>query len=374
MSEYLATGRQPGGKKVTERIEADSADEAVQLLRDRGYDEIVLHTDDVGSLYSRQSEVDPLISPREFLWFRDLPSPLAGFLLVTIKTYQHSLLPCLLFLGILGYWRYIGLPWGPYDAIPVTGLLLPMIWALVAQFTGGAAAAYNQFIEAFAWGRWKEVLDRAGTLQGVPLEEVAFRKAVALASLGRLDEAIAEVKPFGDGQAIPTWLYHSRLSEVYGFIHRHDEAIALMEQALEESPENATILLDLARMEIRHRRDPRRARSYLDRAREHAVSDLLLPFATSIEGMIHLEEGAPRAARPLLEEAYQGVFKFRHASPLVGAMLDQLHASLCWAYAAEGDIDKAHEHYRLAKPRMVALGKTDEINRCEEAIGAQLEG
>ncbi|MEO6811247.1 MAG: hypothetical protein ABI353_19225, partial [Isosphaeraceae bacterium] len=222
MSEYLATGTLPGGKRVTERVEADSADEAVQLLRDRGYDEVVLHTDDVGSHYSKQAEVDSVISPREYLWLRDLPRPLSGFLLVTIKSYQRSKFSFLLMLGLLGYRRYVGRPWGLIDTLMALAFFLPVIWAFVAQFFGGAASAYDQFIEAVAWGRWKEVLERAKTLRGVPPEEVAIRKAQALASLGRFDEAIAEVEPFGDGQAIPTWLYLSRLAEVYSVVHRHD--------------------------------------------------------------------------------------------------------------------------------------------------------
>lgn len=374
MSEYLATGTTPGGKKVTERVEADSADEAVQLLRERGFDDVVLHTDDFGAHYGKQAEVDAVISPREYLWLRNLPRPLSGFLLVTIKTYQRGKFSSLLILGLLGYRRYVGLGWGLFDTALALAFFLPVIWAFVAQFFGGAAAAYDRFIEAVSWGRWREVLERAETLQGVPPEEVATRKAQALASLGRFDEAIAEVEPFGDGEAIPIWLYHSRLAEVYSVVHRHHEAIALTEQALEEAPDNATILIDLARMEILHRRDPLRARTYLDRAREHALSDVLQPFATSVEGLIRLEEGDARAARSLLEEAYQGVEKFRHASPLVGAMLDQMHATLCWARAAEGDIDAARKHYRLARPRMVALGKTDEIKRCEEALGTHLDG
>jgi type II secretory pathway component PulF len=67
MAEYLASARTPDDRKVTERIEAESADQVVQILRDRGYADIVLHTDDVSALYSRQSEVDKHISPREYV-------------------------------------------------------------------------------------------------------------------------------------------------------------------------------------------------------------------------------------------------------------------------------------------------------------------
>jgi len=122
-------------------------------------------------------------------------------------------------------------------------------------------------------------------------------------------------------------------------------------------------------MEVAYRRDPRAARSYLDRAREHAMSDLMAPFATAIEGQIRLEEGHPREARALLERAYEGAYALRHATPLMGAMLDLMRASLALACAGEGDLEAARRHYQAARPRLVALGVDDLIARCEQALG-----
>ena len=90
MPEYLVTGRNANGKKVTERLDVNSADEAVQVLRDRGYDEIVLHTSDVEARYTKQKAVSHILNPSEYLWFRKMPPRLAGFLLVTIKSYQKG--------------------------------------------------------------------------------------------------------------------------------------------------------------------------------------------------------------------------------------------------------------------------------------------
>ena len=107
-----------------------------------------------------------------------------------------------------------------------------MIWALAAQFLRGPAGRYEQMIEAVAWGRWEEVLRRVDSVGGqVSPDEVAFRKAQALAGLGRLDEALNVVEPFSDGEAMPEWLYLSRLPEVYLAANRRDIAIELTEQA-----------------------------------------------------------------------------------------------------------------------------------------------
>lgn len=370
MSEYLATGRGPEGKKVTERVEADSADEAMEILRDRGFEEIVLHTDDVSSRYSGQGEVDAFVSPGEYLWFRHMPGAVAGFLLVTIKIYQKSWLFYFFELALLLYRRYEGHPWSAFDSILAGLLVFPMVWALGAQFVGGAARRYQDLIEAAAWGRWEEVLRRADSEGGsVAPEELAFRKGQALAGLGRLDEALRAVEPFSDGEVIPEWLYLSRLPDLYLTAKRPDAALAAIEDAVELAPDNAVVLLDAARMIVWERHDPRRARELLEEGRTHALSDVMEPFATYIEGMIRLEEGQAHEARALLESAYQGAARFRHASPLMGSALDQMHVSLALACAGEGDTESTRRHYQLARPRLEALKLDESIARCERAVG-----
>jgi tetratricopeptide (TPR) repeat protein len=370
MPEYLATARDGEGKRVTERLDADSADEAVQALRDRGYDEIVLHTDDVGALYTKQSAVESVISPREFLRFRDWPAPLAGFLLITIKLYKQGWFWYLAALALLGYRFLQGWTWKALDIAIVVYLLLPMLFALVAQFFRGAAGRYHRVIDAAAWGRWEEVLARADSVGGqVAPEEVAFQKAKALAGLGRLDEALRLAEPFGDGQRIPAWLYWSRLAGVYATAQRYLDAKAAMEKAVELAPDNATLLVDLADSEVWRWHNPRRARELLARARAHALSDVLQPFVMQTEGLIRLEEGNAREARELLEEAYRRAERFRHASPLMGAMLDKMLAALALACAAEGDLEAARRHYQLARPRLEALKHDDVLDRCAKAIG-----
>lgn len=370
MPEYLATARTADGKTVTERLDAASADEAVQALRDRGYDEIILHTDDVGALYSKQSAVDSVITPREILWFRDLPAPLAGFLIVTMKLYKQGWFWYLAALALLAYRYAQGLTWNALDVAIVIYLLLPALFALAAQFFRGAAGRYQRLIDAVAWGRWDEVLAQADSVGGqVAPEEVAFNKAKALAGLGRLDEALGMVEPFRDGHRIPPWLYWSRLEGVYATAQRHGDAKAAMEKALELAPDNATLLVDMAETEVWRWRNPRRARELLARARAHALSDVLQPFAMRTEGLIRLEEGNPREARELLDDAFRRADRFRHASPLMGAMLDKMHAGLALACAAEGDLEAARRHYQLARPRLQALQLDDVMERCEKAIG-----
>lgn len=146
-----------------------------------------------------------------------------------------------------------------------------------------------------------------------------------------------------------------------------------MEKALELAPGNPTVLVDLAKSEVWKRRNPRRARELMARARTHALSDLVAIFADWTDGLIELEEGRPRAAIPVLEETYRRFAKFRHASPLTGSTLDQMSAALTLATAAAGDPDAALRHYKQAKPRLIALKHDDIIERCETALGRAVD-
>ncbi len=68
----------------------------------------------------------------------------------------------------------LGLPRQPAGDV----LVLPLIWAIAAQFFRGVAGRYNALVEASAWGRWEEVLQRVDSVgRQVPPEELAFRKA-----------------------------------------------------------------------------------------------------------------------------------------------------------------------------------------------------
>ncbi len=145
--------------------------------------------------------------------------------------------------------------------------------------------------------------------------EIALRKAQALAGMDRLDEALRVVEPFGDGKAVPGWFYRSMLAQVYEFARRRDEAIAQLEQAIELAPDNATLMISLARHVIWYKRDVRRARELLTQARLHALSDMTKPFADLVEGIILLEEGRPRDALPSLETVHK-IFHARRHMPM----------------------------------------------------------
>ena len=368
LREYLLSAKSELGKQITERVDATSADAAVEMLRLRGCTEIVLHTDEVGAVYTQQSKVEQHISPKDYLAFRQPRGYLGRVAFIARKLYAQSWKWNLGFLVVLATRRWLDSPWGLLDYLAIGSLLLPLAAAFVTQVST-PALLYHQFIELVAWGRWNEVLDRADRLQGrLPERELIWNRAKALAGLGRLAEAIEITGPLASDPDVPEWLYHSRLAEVYATAKDTDAAFASLEKALALAPDNATILLDLALSLLYHQRDIPRARQLLAQARSHVLSDVLAPVAEAAEGMLHLEEGSPDQARSRLESALAELNKFCAASPFVGALLDRIRAYLALALADLGEHAAAEREFRLAEPRLVALRNDELLARCRQAV------
>jgi hypothetical protein len=373
MPEYLATVRRPGGRKISENVVADSADEAVRLLREQGYDEVVLHTDDVMALFTRQRAVAEHISPADYIRLRDLPPGLGLFVVITLRVYRKMAILTALMAVALMELRFSGFPWAFWDSLCVTILLLPPAFALATVLLGGRTGArYRQMLDALYWGRWEEALwrvDRVGPRASS--HEIAVRKAQALAGMDRLDEGLRLVKPFGDGRDVPGWFYRSMLARVYEFARLHDHVIAQLEQAVEFAPDNATMLLSLAQHVIQYKRDALWARELLSQAREHALSDMTAPYADQLEGLILLEEGRPRDALSILEATHK-VFHARRHMPLGYLPVEQAMLGCALAHAALGESAEAMALYAKVRPRLVAL-RSHVVDRCDRAIGRPFE-
>ncbi|MBW3599555.1 MAG: hypothetical protein KY475_20075, partial [Planctomycetes bacterium] len=207
MPEYLFTGWTAEGKEETSRVEAPSADKAVKLARERGYRDVVLHTDDVEAHYTRHRDVEENISPAEYVGFRYFRGFLDDAVFVAAKIYAAGWLLFLSAAAVVTVRRLLGLPSNWLDYACLVLLALPMVWSLVSQVTN-PVHRYHRLIEALAWGRWEEVLARLpGLEEHIPAEEFAFVQAQALAATGRMDEAMKVVKPFADGDQMPAWLY-----------------------------------------------------------------------------------------------------------------------------------------------------------------------
>lgn len=372
MATYLFTACNPQGRKVTEAIEAPSADWVVLKLNKDGYTDIVLHTDNVAANYMQTVEG---VSPEQYVKFRQKPSRLADGWWVAKQLYWQLAWLFALLLAGLAYRRWRELPWGALDVVLIALLVLPLAYGWIAQLFN-SVYTYNRMVDAANWGRWQEVLDLAQRLEGkAPPEELAFRRARALCGLGRSHEAFQLLKPLGDGQAMPLWMYHARLGEIYSVLKQPEQVVQSAEQAVQLAPGDPTALLDLAETLLRYQPDIPRVESLLHEVRGHAVSDMLAPIVQLVEGQLKLEQGKPSEARQQLEQGLQRWQALGLDEQIAGPITDRGFTYLALACARLGDMTAAHAYYRLAEPRMRALDESDLLERCarelhlEEATG-----
>src|SRR5579872_1883015 len=132
MPDYLFTAKTSNGRKVTERAEAASANEVVQLLRDRGFTDIVLHTDDVGALYTRHRDVERVITPKEYVSFRQRRGYFGRILFLARKLSLSYMTLLLLAAVALASRRWLGVPWTIWDFAVLAALPVPLVWIMVA--------------------------------------------------------------------------------------------------------------------------------------------------------------------------------------------------------------------------------------------------
>ena len=366
MPEYIVSGRDPRGRKVTEWFEAASASEAVRSFHELGYTEVVLHVDDVAALSLRRAKIGKQFTARDYLAMRRGGG---SYLFWVFKLYQMSWKTTGLLFLFLIFRRVEEREWTWWDGVLLILVVGPFLMAGWLKLTG-RSQGFRRLMDARSWGRWRQMLERLEPLQTkLSPDEFAFRKAQALAGLGRLDEAEAVVAPFADGSAVPEWYYWARITEVYGIAHRTDRVVESLETAARLAPENGTVRIDLAIAMLRYRRDTRRARALLDEARTYAVSDLAEPLFEAAEGLLALELKDPGRASELLAASIHQLSYYRAGNPYMGLVTDRLRASLALAYAASGDRAGAERQFRRAEPRLIALGMHDLLERCRHAVG-----
>lgn len=376
MPDYFVSGVTPGGCKVTERVEAASADAAVKALRDRDYKQIVLHTDDVAARYTADSSVDSILSPRELVNLR-YQGPLGRYWLLVRKCYwrvqrnlwfRFLLVPVI----VLMLRRLAGSPWRVIDVglcVYIALLLLQPL--IVSAMWFRRHARYLRFVEARAWGRWQEVLRLLPRVRAhMRPHTAALYEARALAGLGHLDEALRVWEPFANSHEIPERRYWSGLAGIFFAARRKDESLAAMEKAWTAAADDPLVSADLALSLLRRRRDTDRAEQLLKRARSHALSDHADGMIQRVEGMLALERGNLHEAQRLLEESLKKESAIK-TNPLARATIDKIHASLAVCHALQNDRALALKHFRRAEPRLRALAEDELLERCQEALGIE---
>lgn len=366
MPQYLLTAKKPGGRKITELVTADSARAAIGEFESRGYDGIVLHTDDAAAQVARPMQMTPLLGAHDIVQNRARSNIHQNVLLV-LRAYR-TMWKLMAATGVIFFFRrYLETPWGLLDGLLVAALFLPLIVAYLSRFR---VVRYHRLLEAESWRRGEEVLRLLPSVSRLLTPPVAaWHQARALASLGRLDEALAVFTPFSSSDELPAVRFWTLLATIYRIAKEDDLTISAYEQALELAPHDPAVLVGLANALLDIRGDAHRAKELVNRARQQPLSDVAEPLTAMAEGMIALEEGNTRLAIEKLEPALRCQRRFAKGLPISAAAADMIEGKLALAKAMAGDLETARDHFRRAEPRLRALKSDRLLARCRKAIG-----
>lgn len=372
MPVFLISATDERGKRDTHRVEAVDSQDAYQEMEARGFTQIVLHTDDAGAtasaMWPHDPDVEEHVSAADMVKFQYHTS--FGFFLYMLKSLYWKMRWGLALAGIFLYFKWRDRTEFTYVEIGMFSLLaLPFLIAVwVAYFS--SSRKYTLLKDAFAWGRWQEVLDRAAALRGqIPEYELTCRESVALAALGHDDEALAQMAAFLDDPAVPRWMYFNRLAEVYDAMNDQDQAVEFLKRSHEDAPENPTVQLDYAYGLLRNQRDDVLAQQLIEQAEQQHLGELVTIFLKFFKGLLKLNQGDFKAAEEFFRQSHTEMQPLAPAEPLIQFFEDLNRAYLAIALAERGDFAQAESLFQQAYPRLNALKMTQVMERYATVTG-----
>ncbi|MDB5338061.1 MAG: hypothetical protein JWN70_3680 [Planctomycetaceae bacterium] len=384
MPKYYLSGTSPKGRRVTHQIEANSVADAQRGMIDRGWSDVVAHTDNIAAINHIEVPDNPF-SPEEMIRLGGM-SQLQFFFLMLRKLYAQSLQTALIGVAGVAFGLFDG-GWLPL-VVGLALLLFPLLLAVLSAVGSKGKRRYDALVAAAAWYRWDEV-ERLLPLQSasLPIAERAYREAQILAGRGDIQAALQRHDGLIAGHNIPEWFVCGRHAVLYLIANKAhwaanqtagtnqrlespylDDVIRKYEEAIELSPEQSVTLIDLAKTVLKYRRDARRARELLEQSQDLVTVELAMIYREYVNGIIALEENSADEAVELISE-FQEEFSHLSGSPDAQAAIDESRAFLVLAYALAGNDERAHQQFRLCEPRLIATNELELLARCRKALG-----
>lgn len=384
MARFYLTATSVEGRRETKAVRGDSLAHARQKLIDRGWTNIVAHTDDVSAINQIEIPDNPF-TPEEMVIIGGM-SRFRFFVLMLGKLYRQWSLPALIGCASLA----LGIFFHEWWAIILGALLvlIPLRLALKSAYGGSPKQSYDALVTAASWYRWDEV-ERLLPSQSTAVtpEERAYRASQVLAGRGDLEGAVARYDSMVSGHDVPDWFAESRKAVLSIIANKWewqrqaengardrlqspllDEALRRYALAVELAPEQVVTRVDYAKFALKYRRDVRIARRMLHDIENLPSAELARMFVDYTRGIIALEENSPHEAIRLIEDFQQKLTPLS-GNPEVLSGIDETRAFLVLAYAAAGEEQLALREFKRCEPRLVALNELELLARCRKAIG-----
>jgi tetratricopeptide (TPR) repeat protein len=365
---YTWSAKDRSGQTVIREIQADTSQQAKDILVAEGYSDLELKEDEVASVGRVGFRNDGgilakaiTLTAEDRLKRRDNP-PKTGigtkviwFLIVigfvALQIYgKHYLLLIIMAAGVFLCLAFFA------------GLGLPSIY-------------YKKLLEAGDWERWDDVLSLVGKLKRIgrislikiPFSELTRHRAMAFVGKGSLQDGLAEYQKCEGRPDCPSWLYKLFVAALYNNAKQYDKAIEYNRMAIQENP-TSTAWWDLAYRYARFKRDPVKAREAMTEAEKNPVADSAKPFCTRCRGVIAYLEGDYATAKAELETTIDIIEK-RKSFPFRGAGLSISRAFLCCVLAKQGDLPAAKKNFDLAREYLEATNEDELMAECRRLIG-----
>lgn len=302
MANFLWSGKTPSGQEEAEEVTAESPAEARKILEARGWTELRQHTTETADfIHQRQSLVSRnrrQLTPNERLQYRKGTAP--GLWANWLKSISYNSIAILVLAGLL--------TWIVNRQVPNKGIWIATATVCLAYIVfqypvlrwwfRQTKRLYVKMHRARTWHRWDEVLrcldklvnSRQATNIGINDYSMARYRALALAGLGRLDEAITGFRTAAEEANTPAGLYYSSLAGIYKIAGQYDKALESYRAGLEEATDKSVILIDMGMYLVNRFNRSQEARQLLAQAEKMQLSETAISHLPIVRGVIAFRE------------------------------------------------------------------------------------
>ncbi len=379
LQNYLIRGTDPAGAKQLERIQATSAQHAMDQLTQRGFTQIELETDDfVRSLQwaggADETEIKPqtLIRLKEMSWLT-----FQFFLAWTV--YRTLLIPVLVLVGVFLLRRIFHLPLNYWDFLLGALFFSPLAILLLGSNENGKLRRRMEI--EFVQGDFETVIKLADQLAAKEQAEVPPKppgvhsiqfRARALARMGKTAEAIHLVERLRDNSEVKPAQFQLIKATVYDCADQPQKVYECYKTATEIEPQNPMGWLGMIDPLAMYLDRPAEARQHLEHVRTLPLSSMLKDGTKYCEAIILLAEGKYPEARTLFEAYLPILNGFTRIAPTACGMRAMLLAQLALCCVRTGDMKLARRHFKIAEPFLTVHRIEPLLSRCKRELEIEI--
>ena len=386
MPNFLWSGKTPSGQDGAEEVTAETPAEARKILEARGWTELRQHTTDISDFIQQQQSLisrnKQKLTPKEQLQYRQGTAP--GLWGNWLKHISNSIVTILLLTGLLAWTIYHPQMRNYNIWIAGCALLLAYVVFLYPVLRWWFRQTKRLFVKlhkARTWHRWDEVLlclDKLAKAQqttniGINDYSMARYRALALAGLGRLDEAITGFRTAAEKAETPAGIYHPTLAALYTVARQYDMALASYRTALEEATDKSTMYIDIGMYLVGRFNRPQEARQFLALAEKMQLTELAISHLAVLRGGIAFREKDFSAMDKYVREALADFEKRPPAKRYIyEAVILNCKGYLAVSSAALGRKKEARKYFAQTEKYLELIDRKDLIVEYQDWIGRSL--